>query len=383
MASGNIIAGVAVVALGAALGGFYIFAPDQWRELAGEHLGPPGEAGPEHAAGLPNSGPANPGVEGGPEQTAAKPDSEPATVSDTAQPDPSSQSATEAPGKRAGDAPSFDIVRIDPSGEAVIAGRAAPESTVTVLESGKPVGKATANRRGEFVIIPDVRLEPGERQLSLRAERPDGRVEKADDVVVLSIPKRDRSAEEAGPGATGKPLAVLIPKEEKKSARVLQRPTGEGIRQGALVLEALDYGADGDTVVSGLAPPGSRLLIYLDNKLVGEVTAGPDGRWKLTLDRPLAPGLYTLRVDQVGPEGKVIARVETPFARTELATIPGDEFVIVQPGNSLWRIARRSYGRGIRYTLIFEANQDQIKNPHLIYPGQIFVLPKREEAKAG
>ena len=53
----------------------------------------------------------------------------------------------------------------------------------------------------------------------------------------------------------------------------------------------------------------------------------------------------------------------------------GEGLVIVQPGNSLWRIARRLYGQGIRYTMIFVANQDQIRDPALIYPGQIFIVP--------
>jgi nucleoid-associated protein YgaU len=48
----------------------------------------------------------------------------------------------------------------------------------------------------------------------------------------------------------------------------------------------------------------------------------------------------------------------------------------VQPGNSLWRIARRTYGAGMRFTLLYEANKDQIRDPDLIYPGQLFVVPK-------
>jgi len=44
-------------------------------------------------------------------------------------------------------------------------------------------------------------------------------------------------------------------------------------------------------------------------------------------------------------------------------------------GDSLWQISRRIYGKGTRFTVIFDANQPQIRNPDLIYPGQIFVLP--------
>jgi nucleoid-associated protein YgaU len=49
---------------------------------------------------------------------------------------------------------------------------------------------------------------------------------------------------------------------------------------------------------------------------------------------------------------------------------------VVQPGASLWRIARRTYGDGVHYSLIYEANQSQIRDPDLIYPGQIFTVPQ-------
>jgi nucleoid-associated protein YgaU len=44
-------------------------------------------------------------------------------------------------------------------------------------------------------------------------------------------------------------------------------------------------------------------------------------------------------------------------------------------GDNLWRISQRTYGRGERYTVIYDANQNQIRDPDRIYPGQIFILP--------
>jgi nucleoid-associated protein YgaU len=52
------------------------------------------------------------------------------------------------------------------------------------------------------------------------------------------------------------------------------------------------------------------------------------------------------------------------------------QMVAIVPGNSLWRIAQQIYGEGLRYTVIYEANRTQIKDPNLIYPGQVFLLPK-------
>ena len=51
----------------------------------------------------------------------------------------------------------------------------------------------------------------------------------------------------------------------------------------------------------------------------------------------------------------------------------------MQPGFSLWRIARENYGDGFLYVKVFEANKDQIRDPDLIYPGQIFTLPDPAE----
>jgi nucleoid-associated protein YgaU len=55
--------------------------------------------------------------------------------------------------------------------------------------------------------------------------------------------------------------------------------------------------------------------------------------------------------------------------------IPEVNTAIVSRGENLWSISRRVYGRGVRYTVIYNANEEQIRNPNLIYPGQVFVLP--------
>jgi len=56
---------------------------------------------------------------------------------------------------------------------------------------------------------------------------------------------------------------------------------------------------------------------------------------------------------------------------------PGDSRRLhVVRGDNLWNIARAHYGEGFRFTMIFDANKDQIRDPNLIYPGQVFSLPK-------
>jgi nucleoid-associated protein YgaU len=76
----------------------------------------------------------------------------------------------------------------------------------------------------------------------------------------------------------------------------------------------------------------------------------------------------------------VLSRIETPFDRTEARAAPLREGeVVVQPGDSLWKLSQRLYGAGLRYTVIFEANRDRVRDPDLIYPGQVFDIPAAAE----
>jgi nucleoid-associated protein YgaU len=166
------------------------------------------------------------------------------------------------------------------------------------------------------------------------------------------------------PGAPVRPLIAAI------------GPGGLGIG-GGVTLEAIDYDRDGRIVLSGRAQPGTQQRVYLDNQPIGEATADAEGRWTLTPQVSVVPGLYTLRVDQLRADGRVASRIETPFQRSlPMDDLPPGAYVVVQPGNSLWRIARRNYGQGVRYAVIYQANAGQIRDPDLIYPGQIFSLPK-------
>jgi nucleoid-associated protein YgaU len=116
--------------------------------------------------------------------------------------------------------------------------------------------------------------------------------------------------------------------------------------------------------------------VYVNNAPVGEARAGSDGRWTVSPETPVAAGVHQLRVDQLSSTGQVAARIEAPFQRAEIPPeMLREGQIVVQPGQSLWRIARSAYGRGVRFTVIYEANRDQIRDPRLIYPGQVFALP--------
>jgi hypothetical protein len=269
--------------------------------------------------------------------------------------------------------PTFDVVRVTRQGRAVIAGRAEPGAQVTVLDQGEDLGTVTADPRGEWVLVPAEPLAAGATQLTIVAALPGGERRESNDVVILSVPQREAVA------AVEPVLAILSSRRPNRAARVLQGPLGPVLRAdggAGVVLDLVDYDERGDVVFAGRAEPNRLVRLYADNELVGTAVADAAGDWQLTVDRPISVGDHELRVDAVADNGEVVARVALPFTRAAVSSIVlRDDRVIVQPGNSLWRIARATYGQGIRFTVIYEANRTQIRDPDLIYPGQIFTIP--------
>ena len=176
------------------------------------------------------------------------------------------------------------------------------------------------------------------------------------------------------------PPKVLI--ADKDGVRVVQ--SDDNLDQDAIALDAISYDEDGQVMLSGRSNPMAYLRIYLDNAPVLLVRPDDEGNWKTLLSN-VDPGVYTLRIDQVNAAGKVVSRLETPFKKEspqKLLTHIQDtkteariNVVTVQPGYTLWAIARKRYGRGILYVRVFEANRNKIRDPDLIYPGQVFDLP--------
>lgn len=284
-------------------------------------------------------------------------------------------------------APRFDIVRVGPGGNAVIAGRGAPDAEVALLDNGTEIGHARADASGQFVVIPDRKLPAGGQELALREQGPDGNAVKGDAPALVVVPER------AGKGKAGKghdgaaadsaprsAVAVLAPPDA--APRLLSVPSDEPGRKGQVALRVVDYDAKGAIRFAGTARPGSVVRLYVDNRPVGEARADAEGRWGMAPAGRLDPGGHMLRADALGAGGKVVSRAELPFQRAAFG--PDDAHagrIVVQPHQTLWRIARHVYGHGTRYTLIYAANRDQIRNPNRIYPGQVFALPESGGAK--
>jgi nucleoid-associated protein YgaU len=152
-----------------------------------------------------------------------------------------------------------------------------------------------------------------------------------------------------------------------------------------IALDSITYEDAGAVALTGRGSADEFVRVYLDNQPVQTTEIGADGQWRAELP-DVDTGTYTLRVDAVDASGDVTSRVESPFRRedpvalAQAADRAGGPSVIkvvtVQPGNTLWAIARDRYGEGPAYVKVFEANRDRIRDPDLIYPGQVFSIPE-------
>ena len=303
--------------------------------------------------------------------------------------------------------PTFDIARIEPTGEAVIAGRAEPGATVDLLLNGKLHDQAVADQSGQFAMVPP-RLPPGTYDLTLRSKKPDGKLATSRQSVAVALEPSPQD---------GPVVALMTP---DKPSVVLSQPATSKPRAETVVVETVETEPGGKLHVSGRARPGAAVRLYLNDSFVSSVTAGADGRFAVTINEGVVSGSYRVRLDEIElNSGTVRARAEVPFnvpdalatasvptqatapKRPETAaalqphlaatasTVPPDgsaPSAVVVPriatttvsrGDSLWRISRLTYGAGTRYAVIYKANREQIRNPNLIYPGQIFVVPTR------
>ena len=384
--------------------------------------------------------------------------------------------------------PSFDVVRVEGNGSIVIAGNAAPNSKVEILNGTTVLGSTVAGPDGAFVIVLDDPLKPGDYTIALRSTTGDV-VTASAQTAVVSVPKDAAGQVLAMVEEPGKPAELLTvpapaapaagnqaaaPAAPAAEAPATAAPAPAGVEaspapaapatppavpgaEPKIVVEAVEI--DGNKIfVAGLADPGRKVRAYANDILLGDAQTSPDGHFLVEATRDIPVGSYTIHVDGLDADGvKVVARAAVPFERepgesvaavapaeakpaepklgapaaaeapaapapaapapaapapaapataaaeapatpaapgTEApaATPPGDvpetvapklehagSAVIIRRNDTLWRISRRVYGHGVRYSTIYLANQDQISDPDRIWPGQVFKVPEKSK----
>ncbi|UVC14098.1 LysM peptidoglycan-binding domain-containing protein [Mesorhizobium onobrychidis] len=356
-------------------------------------------------------------------------------------------------------APTFDIVRVEIKGSIVVAGNAAPNAKVEILNGSTVLGSTVAGADGAFAIVLDDPLKPGDYTIALRSMTGNV-VTPSAQTAVVSIPQSPAGQVLAMIEEPGKPSELLTvpapetkpegPAGDKAAAPAAEDPAAAAPAPGApaatapatveavpapapdvpvapatpaagpkIVVEAIEI--DGNKIfVAGLADPGRKVRAYANDILLGDAKTSPDGHFLVEATRNIPVGTYTIHVDALDADGvKVVARAAVPFERepgesvaavapaeqkpatppaagdatapappATSAEIPetvapqlehADSTVIIRRHDTLWQISRRVYGQGVRYSTIYLANQDQIRNPDRIWPGQVFKVPEKSQ----
>ncbi len=338
-----------------------------------------------------------------------------ASVAEAAEPAP--QVAAQAPElpqtPAAPQVPAFDTFRVEPDGSMVIAGQAEPGQVVDVILGGDAIDRVTADAQGNFVSLPVAGPSQQPRRLSLLADPEGAAIASttsymvapiAAPVIIAQAPVVEAEDTEVAALADDAPAPPAAPQVDTVIAApapptVLQADA-DGVRvvQGGpsldapeaeenVALDAITYDPAGEVQLSGRAIGDGAVQVYIDNEPITASPVTEGGDWRIDLPE-IDTGVYTLRIDEVDAEGGVVSRLETPFKREEpqdVAAVLAEETAqegfevavrTVQPGATLWAIAEENLGNGIFYIEVFEANSDLIRDPDLIYPGQIFRMPE-------
>lgn len=352
--------------------------------------------------------------------------------------------------------PALDLLRVNPDGTALVAGRGWPGAQVIVLIDGVEAMPVRVDARGQFATFVALTPRAAPQLLSLRMEDRGREAIGAEEVVIapsagkavadggtatdgapaqanrasamtgpaageaaipavgvaaVSLPDAAVTGErasaaghaDAAPAPDGGATAVMASAGPTETAAAIASAPGqtasavtpppapilvalgpEGPRVLApvrgLSIDSVSYEAGGLRLGGRSEGPGT-VRLYIDGTLAGDAPVAGDGSWHFPLPG-LGGGVHAARADRLDPEGRVAARVELPFAADPGAMASsagtGDapvSIATVQPGESLWRISQRRYGSGERYIRLYEANRSQIRDPDLIYPGQVFTLP--------
>ncbi|MDE3810961.1 LysM peptidoglycan-binding domain-containing protein [Sinorhizobium meliloti] len=237
--------------------------------------------------------------------------------------------------------PGFDVLRVEPDGSTVVAGRAQPGTKLEILSGDTVVGTANVGAGGDFAAVFDKPLSAGDHQLTLRSVGSGGHSKTSEEVATVSVPKDSSGQLLAMVSKAGKASRLITtpeaePKPMQAAAEPGTVPAGEpggasvspaspatipGLQVTAVEIEG------GMMYVAGNAKPGALVRIYADDKLLGEVKADDKGHFVVDGLIELSVGSHIIRADMMNEDAsKVAMRASVPFDRpagAQVAAIAG------------------------------------------------------------
>ena len=279
--------------------------------------------------------------------------------------------------------PKVDILKVDPDGSYIIAGKGKPNSTISLLEKGNKIESVDADESGSWVIVSQSNLESGDNLLIIDQDNVDGTSTQSKEIYVTKIDKENET----------KPLVIEIVNEDGGKLSIIQSPSISKPKSNVkndlnlseklikkiniFKIQSVSFTQDGSLSIQGIANYGSNIE-FIISKNLSSIVLKNKPEWVFKSSYKLDYGMHKLFANLKSQDNITLDSITLPFMRSEMPTgaLP-DNFVLIKPGDMLWTISYKIYGNPLKYIKIYEENRDQITNPDLIFPGQVFSIPKK------
>ena len=280
--------------------------------------------------------------------------------------------------------PEIDIIKVSPDGSFVIAGKGQPNSNINILNKGDLIDSSIVDSDGNWVVISKENLKTGDNLISIDQINNNGLVIKHKQLFITKIDKLKKD----------QPLVISVPNKNGENINIIQRPLEKQkiykvendlviqkkIKSNKKIfnVKTIFFNENGFVSIQGEVNFGKRIELYINKKIM-ETMKIENSKWQYNSDTIFDYGLHDLLVVLKSDKDEILDKITFPFMRVEIPynDVP-ENFILIKPGDMLWTIAYRLYGDPFKYIQIFEENKDQITNPDLIFPGQLFSIPPKK-----
>ena len=277
--------------------------------------------------------------------------------------------------------PEIDIIKVSPDGSFVIAGKGQPNSNINILNKGDLIDSSIVNSDGNWVVVSKENLKTGDNLISIDQINNNGLVLRHKQLFITKIDEHKKD----------QPLVISVPNKNSEDISIIQQPSEKqkiykvekdlGIQkkiksnQKIFNVKTIFFNENGFVSIKGKVNFGKKIELYINKKIM-ETIKIENSKWQYNSDKIIDYGLHDLLVVLKSDKDEILDKITLPFMRIEMPynDVP-ENFILIKPGDMLWTIAYRLYGDPFKYIQIFEENKDQITNPDLIFPGQLFSIP--------
>ena len=277
--------------------------------------------------------------------------------------------------------PEIDIIKVSPDGSFVIAGKGQPNSNINILNKGDLIDSSIVDSDGNWVVVSKENLKTGDNLISIDQINNKGLVLRHKQLFITKIDehKKDQPLVISVPNKNGENISIIQQPSEKQKIYKVENDLGiqKKIKSNQKIfnVKTIFFNENGFVSIKGKVNFGKKIELYINKKIM-ETIKIENSKWQYNSDKIIDYGLHDLLVVLKSDKDEILDKITLPFMRVEMPynDVP-DNFILIKPGDMLWTIAYRLYGDPFKYIQIFEENKDQITNPDLIFPGQLFSIP--------